>query len=139
MTVETKTLEFITKGRGEIVNITSHVDAALKKSNVQNGIITIFVPGSTAALTTMEFEPGLVKDFIRLWDRFIPEDVEYSHNMKWHDNNGHSHLRSSMVGPSLTVPFTNKILLLGNYQQIVLIDFDNRGREREIVCQILGE
>lgn len=139
MFVETKTLEFITKGRGEIINITSDVDAALKKSKAQNGIITIFVPGSTAALTTMEFEPGLVKDFIRLWDRFIPEDVEYSHNMKWHDNNGHSHLRSSMVGPSLTVPFTNKILLLGNYQQIVLIDFDNRGREREIVCQILGE
>lgn len=139
MAVETKTLEFVTKGRGEIINITSDVDAALKKSSVQNGIITIFVPGSTAALTTMEFEPGLVKDFNRLWDKFIPEDVEYSHNMKWHDNNGHSHLRSSMVGPSLTVPFANKILLLGNYQQIVLIDFDNRGREREIVCQILGE
>lgn len=139
MAVETHTLEYITKGKAEIINITSDVDAVLKKSKLTNGIIIIFVPGSTAALTTMEFESGLVKDFIRLWDKFIPEAVEYSHNIKWHDNNGHSHLRSSLLGPSLTVPFTNKILLLGNYQQIVLVDFDNRGREREIVCQILGE
>lgn len=139
MTVETHTLEYSTKGKSDIINITSNVDAVLKKNKIQNGIITIFVPGSTAALTTMEFESGLIKDFTRLWDKFIPEEVEYSHNMKWHDNNGHSHLRSSVLGPSLTVPFTNKILLLGSYQQIVLVDFDNRPREREIICQIIGE
>lgn len=139
MAVETNKIDISTKGRGEIINITQYVDGIIKKANMQSGIAAIFVPGSTAAVTTIEYEAGLVKDFIRIWDRLIPENIEYAHNLKWHDNNGHSHLRSSMLGASLVVPFTNKILLLGMYQQIILVDFDNRSREREIVCQLIGE
>ncbi|MFH1453651.1 MAG: secondary thiamine-phosphate synthase enzyme YjbQ [Armatimonadota bacterium] len=139
MAVETHRFEVSTKGKGQIIDITSFVAGIVERSSIKSGTVTVFIPGSTAGLTTIEYESGLVKDFTRFWDRAVPDDVEYSHNQKWHDNNGHSHVRSSLLGPSLTVPFTDKKLLIGIYQQIILVDFDVRSREREIICQLMGE
>ena len=139
MTVITKTLQVKTKGELQMINITEDVSKIVKESKISNGIATVFVPGSTASVTTIEYEPGLLKDFPDMLERIAPKDMNYEHENMWHDGNGHSHVRASLLGPSLTVPFTNKQLTLGTWQQIVLIELDTRSRDRSLVVQIIGE
>lgn len=139
MPVVSLRLDFSTQGRSEVIDITEQVAEGVMQSGITNGVVTVFVTGSTAALTTVEFEGGLVEDFQVLWELLIPQDREYEHNKAWHDGNAHSHLRASLLGPSLSVPFTDRRLNLGTWQQIVLVDFDNRPRSRKVICQIIGE
>lgn len=139
MAVITKTMRVTTKGELQMINITEDVSKVIQESKIKDGIATIFVPGSTAAITTIEYEPGLLKDFPDMLERIAPKNMNYEHEQMWHDGNGHSHVRASLVGPSLTVPFTNKHLALGTWQQIVLVELDTRGRDRSLVVQIIGE
>ena len=122
-----------------IIDVTSQVAREVEQSGVSNGTVTLFISGSTAGVTTIEYEPGLLGDFKNMWDRVIPQDIPYEHNKAWGDGNGHSHVRASMLGASLTIPFVEKRLTLGTWQQIVFIDFDNRSRSRKMVLQIMGE
>ena len=128
-----------THGNSELSDITGDVSALLEKNDIINGIVTIFVPGSTGAITTIEFEKGAVTDLQQLLDDVAPPDKNYFHNQAWGDGNGHSHLRSALLGPSITVPFINKKMTLGTWQQIVFIDCDNRPRQRTLVVQIMGD
>jgi secondary thiamine-phosphate synthase enzyme len=139
MTVITKTIEINSKGENDMVDITDQTLKAILESKLENGIVTIFVSGSTAAVTTIEYEPGLRTDFPIMLNRIIPKDIEYKHDETWHDGNGHSHVRASLIGPSLTVPFKDRNLILGTWQQIVFIELDIRSRERRITLQIIGE
>ena len=139
MTVVTKGITFQTRGNCDIIDITSQVAKEVQESGVNNGTVTLFITGSTAGITTIEYEPRLLSDFKNMWDRVIPQDIPYEHNKTWGDGNGHSHVRASMLGASLTIPFANKRLTLGTWQQIVFIDFDNRSRSRKMVLQIMGE
>lgn len=139
MVVITKRMKIKTKGELQMVNITDEVENVVKESKINDGIATVFVPGSTAAVTTIEYEPGLLNDFPNMLERIAPENITYEHEQMWHDGNGHSHVRASLLGPSLTVPFTNKQLTLGTWQQIVLIEFDIRSRDRSLVVQLIGE
>ncbi len=137
--VRSKTIRTRTTGNCDIIDITEQVSREVDGSGIENGIVAIFAVGSTAGITTIEHESGLVADFKAMWDKLIPASVGYGHNQAWGDGNGHSHLRASVLGASLTVPFTNKKMALGTWQQIVYVDFDNRPRSREIVLQIIGE
>jgi secondary thiamine-phosphate synthase enzyme len=128
-----------TRGDGDVVDITGETGRAITNCGLKNGIATLFVMGSTAGLTTVEYEPGLVADLGDAFERVAPRDVPYAHNARWGDGNGHSHVRASMLGPSLTVPFEDGRPMLGTWQQIVLIDFDNRPRRRELAVQLIGE
>ena len=139
MSVKTSYINISTKGHGDIIDISKSVGIEVQKSNLTSGIVCIFVSGSTAALTTVEYEPGLVNDIKSLFDRIAPENIPYHHEETWHDGNGHSHARATLLGPSLTIPFDKATLLLGTWQQIILVDFDNRTRDRTIVVQIIGE
>ncbi len=139
MTVITKTMQIKTKGELQMINITEDVSKMVKESKISNGIATVFVPSSTASVTTIEYEPGLLKDFPDMLERIAPKNMNYEHENMWHDGNGHSHIRASLLGPSLSVPFTNKKLTLGTWQQIVLIELDARSRDRSIIVQIIGE
>lgn len=139
MAVITKTLRVKTKGEDDIVNISKQTSKAVENSGIKNGTVTIFVSGSTAALTTIEYEPGLLSDLPKMLERIAPKNIDYGHEQMWHDGNGHSHVRASLVGPSLTVPFSNRNLMLGTWQQIVLLELDTRSRERDLVLQIVGE
>ena len=139
MTVTSRTIRLSTKGNCDIVDITSQVAQEVSDSGISNGTATIFITGSTAGVTTIEFEPGLVADLKDMWDRVIPQNIPYQHDRAWGDGNGHSHVRASLLSASLTVPFMNKRLTLGTWQQIVLLDFDNRPRSREIIIQVIGE
>ena len=139
MTIITEYLTFNTKGDTDITDITSQVDQKLKESGFTQGSVLIFVPGSTGALTTIEYEPGLVKDMQDALNRLIPRELEYAHNRMWGDGNGHSHVRASMLGPSLVVPFNDGSLMLGTWQQIVFLDLDNRSRSRKVIVRITGE
>lgn len=139
MTVITKTIRVKTKGEDDIVNISEQTSNAVENSEIKNGIVIIFVSGSTAALTTIEYEPGLLSDFPKMLERVAPKNIDYGHERMWHDGNGHSHVKASLVGPSLTVPFSNGNLMLGTWQQIVLLELDTRSRERDLVLQIVGE
>jgi secondary thiamine-phosphate synthase enzyme len=138
MSVETKELHFDTQGEVEIVDITEKVNRELRASDIEAGIVTIFVPGATGAVTTIEYEPGLLEDLPTALERLFPKGIAYEHEYRWHDGNGHSHVRASFLGPSLTVPFKDKTLLLGTWQQIVFIELDNKRRSRRIILQILG-
>jgi len=122
-----------------VVDITENVADLVRQSSVEDGIVVVFVPGSTGAVTTLEFEPGLVQDIKDFFERVAPKDLYYHHEERWHDKNGHAHIRASLIGPSVTVPFRDKRLMLGTWQQIVFLDFDVRPRERELVVQIIGE
>ena len=122
-----------------MLDLTTEVRGLLESSGFREGLATVFVPGSTAAVTTTEFEPGLRKDLPAAFERIAPSDAHYAHDATWHDGNGHSHLRAAMTGPGVSVPFTRGELLLGTWQNIVLIDFDNRPRDREVIVQLLGE
>jgi secondary thiamine-phosphate synthase enzyme len=128
-----------TAGKTDIVDITDEVAIKLNQSGINNGTVTIFVNGSTAGLTTIEYESGLIADFQALWSRIAPENLSYAHNERWGDGNGYAHVRASLLGASLAIPFTGRKLTLGAWQQIILVDFDNRSRQREIVLQIMGE
>jgi secondary thiamine-phosphate synthase enzyme len=139
MTVVTKELTFQTKGNCDLIDITSEVAESVEKSETSNGTITLFITGSTAGITTIEYEPRLLSDFRDMWDRVVPQNIPYEHNKTWGDGNGHSHVRASTLGPSLTIPFTNRRLTLGTWQQIVFVDFDNRPRSRKVILQIMGE
>ena len=139
MTVASRAIRLNTKGNCDIADITSQVAQEVSDSGISNGTATIFITGSTAGVTTIEFEPGVVADFKDMWDRMIPQNSPYQHDRAWGDGNGHSHVRASLLSASLTVPFMNKRLTLGTWQQIVLLDFDNRPRSREIVVQVIGE
>jgi len=139
MTIVTESTTIQTKGNCDISDITSEVTEKVNESGISNGTVTLFITGSTAAITTIEYEPGLVSDFKNMWDRVIPQNIPYEHNKAWGDGNGHSHVRASMLGASLTIPFVDKSLTLGTWQQIVFVDFDNRPRSRKIVLQIMGE
>lgn len=123
----------------DIINVTEQISNALKENELQNGIITVFIAGSTAAVTTIEYEPGLSHDFPKMLSRIAPKDIQYHHDDTWHDGNGHSHVRASLIGPSLTVPFSNGDLILGTWQQIVVIEMDTKPRKRTLTLQILGE
>lgn len=127
-----------TSGNGEILDITGDVADAVRRSGIASGVVTVFVPGATAAVTTIEYEPGLLEDMDELFERLAPRGREYHHNLRWHDGNGHAHVRASLLGPSLTVPFNDARLVLGIWQQLILVDFDNRSRDREVVCQVVG-
>jgi len=137
--VKTKTLELETPGNGHMENITPQVGDAVKSSGIKDGIAVVFVPGATGAVTTIEYEDGLDRDMRELMDRLIPQEKEYHHNLKWGDGNGHSHLRASLVGPSLAVPVSGGSLVLGTWQQVVFLDFDNRARSRRLIVQMVGE
>ncbi len=128
-----------TSAKDEIIDITDKVQDIVSKSGIDNGLACIFVAGSTAAVTTVEFEPGLVKDLNEAMDRLYPKGIDYDHHRRWGDGNGHSHVRASLVGPSLTVPIVDGRLLLGTWQQIVFLEFDNKPRSREVAVQIVGD
>ncbi|MFZ5857769.1 MAG: secondary thiamine-phosphate synthase enzyme YjbQ [Chloroflexota bacterium] len=139
MTVHTQSISINTRGNADIQDITEQVSLSVAKSGLKNGIVTIFCPSSTTALTTVEFESGCVSDLRRLFDEILPADREYAHNARWGDGNGHSHARAALLGASLTVPFASGNLTLGSWQQIIHVDFDTRPRSRELVVQIIGE
>jgi secondary thiamine-phosphate synthase enzyme len=136
--VISKTIQLSSKGQDDVIDITKQVSNVVKDSNIENGTVTIFVAGSTAAITTIEYEPGLIKDFPEMLSRIIPKNIEYEHDNTWHDGNGHSHVRASLVGPSLTVPIINGKLTLGTWQQIVLLEMDTRPRNRNLILQIMS-
>lgn len=139
MKILTDYLSISTKGHTDIVDLTKETIAFLKKAQVREGLLTLFIPGSTAALTTIEYEPGLLKDLPEILEDIAPTSKRYRHNSTWGDGNGYAHIRAALLGPSLSIPFKNGEILLGTWQQIVLIDFDNRPRQRRIIVQILGE
>jgi len=128
-----------TKGFCDIHDITARVDEFIRKCALHNGIVTVFVPGSTASVTTIEFESGAIEDLKRAIERIAPTGIEYAHDTRWGDGNGFAHIRAALLGPSLSIPLVDGDLRLGTWQQIVLIDFDNRPRQREIVVQAVGE
>jgi secondary thiamine-phosphate synthase enzyme len=139
LTVCNGSISIKTAANDEIVDITSKVADIVYRSKVRNGLVCVFVVGSTAAVTTVEHEPGLVSDMRDAMERLYPKDVDYEHHQRWGDGNGHSHIRASFVGPSLTVPVVDGELQLGTWQQIVFMEFDNKPRSRELSVQVLGE
>src|SRR5215204_541225 len=134
-----KKIKTQTRGEGHTIDITASVEQALHEAGLVTGVVVLFVVGSTAGLTTLEYEPGVVADLGRAFEVLAPRHAEYEHHRRWHDDNGHSHVRSALLGPSLTVPFVAGRLTLGTWQQIVLIDFDTRPRQREVVAQFMGD
>ena len=139
MKLVTKEMHFSTQGNSEIINLTNRVKKYLKGTNLNSGLVNLFIPGATGGLTTMEYEPGLIDDFRKTFQRIVPEKTKYLHNLTHNDENAHSHIRASLIGPSLSIPFEKATLQLGKWQQIVFIDFDNRPRKREVILQIIGE
>ena len=137
--VITKKISRQTKGNGDIIDITPQVEQQVAETSINSGIATIFVSGSTAGISTIEFESVLLSDFQSMWERIVPQNIPYDHDRRWGDGNGYSHVRASLLGASLVVPFNNKRLTLGTWQQIVLVDFDNRPRSRQLILQIMGE
>lgn len=136
--ISTKTIQINTSGNSDVQNITGQVTDLLKKVGLTNGTVTLFVQGSTAGLTTLEFESGVIADLGLMFERIASADLPYQHEARWNDRNGHSHVRAALLGPSLVVPFIELQLTLGTWQQIVLVDFDNKPRRREIVAQFMG-
>ena len=139
MEVISKSIPVNTNGNADVHDITDRIRNAVLKSGLIAGIVTIFCPSSTSALTTIEYESGAVSDLKRLFDEIIPVNREYAHNERWHDGNGHSHVRAALLGPSLVIPFVDGKLTLGVWQQVIYVDFDNRSRQRELVIQLIGE
>ena len=137
--VVTKKISLQTKGNCDIIDITPQVEQQVAETDINSGTATLFVVGSTAGITTIEFESGLLSDFKGMWERDAPRDIPYDHDRRWGDGNGYSHVRASLLGVSLVVPFNHKRLTVGTWQQIVVVDFDNRARSREIILQIMGD
>jgi secondary thiamine-phosphate synthase enzyme len=128
-----------TKGYSDIIDITPRVAAVVEGAKMKNGAVTVFCPGSTGAVTTIEYESGVLEDLKKAIERMAPSDIPYAHDRRWGDGNGFSHVRAALVGPSLTVPIIRGALALGTWQQIVFLDFDNRQRQRKIIVQVMGE
>jgi secondary thiamine-phosphate synthase enzyme len=139
MKTKTDRIQIDTLGGVQIIDITNHVQELLTKSNLNDGLATVFVPGSTASVTTIEYEPGLIADIKKALDRIAPRDGHYEHDQRWHDGNGHSHVRAAFLKPSVAIPFSNKTLMLGTWQQLVFIELDVRPRNRTIVVQFMGD
>jgi secondary thiamine-phosphate synthase enzyme len=139
LAVYTGNIRFSTKGEIEVRDITQDISKIVKQSGLNNGIVCAFVPGATGAITTIEYEDGLVYDIKSAFKRLFPKDMEYKHELRWHDGNGHSHIRASFLGPSITVPFSENRLILGTWQQIIFIEFDNKSHDRNIIVQVVGE
>ena len=139
MKVLSETIQLHSEGEGDIIDMTLQISNTVEESKIKNGTMTIFVSGSTAAVTTIEYEPGLVHDFPEMLSRIVPKDIEYEHDKTWHDGNGHSHVRSSLIGPSLTIPIIGGKLTLGAWQQVVLLEMDTKSRNRTVNLQIIGE
>lgn len=139
MRVITKTIDVDTKGHTHIVDLTDKLSSCVHDEKLKDGNLTVFVSGSAAGVTTVEYEPGLLKDLPEAFEQIAPVGKRYHHDDTWHDGNGYAHVRASLLGPSLTVPFSEGQLLLGTWQQVVLIDFDNRPRRRHVVVQMVGE
>lgn len=139
MVVVSREVRLESKRELDIIDVSDMVQRAVYESGLENGIVTIFVSGSTGALTTIEYEPGLLRDLPEALERIAPRDIPYEHEKRWHDGNGHSHVRASLLGPSLTVPFINRRLALGTWQQIIFIELDVRPRSRNLILQIIGE
>lgn len=139
MTVKSQIIEFNTRGNADILDITPDISQALVDTELSMGTVTLFSPSATSALTTIEFESGCLNDIRRLFDEIVDPNRHYAHNARWGDGNGHSHVRSALLGPSLAVPFIDGRLTLGTWQQIIFIDFDNRARQRRLVAQFIGE
>ncbi len=139
MTVFTRMIQLNTRGNVDAHDITAEVAGAVAESGLNTGTTTVFCPSSTSALTTIEFEPGALQDLQRMLEELVPSNRDYAHNATWEDGNGHSHMRASLLGPSLTIPFMDRKLTLGTWQQIIYVDFDIRPRRRELVVQIVGE
>jgi secondary thiamine-phosphate synthase enzyme len=139
MALVTDTVPVSTRGDSQMIDITDEVQEVVERQGFREGAALVFVSGSTAGLTTVEYEPGLLEDIPAAFERLAPRGMRYAHEEAWHDGNGHSHVRASLLGPSLTIPFRDGRLLLGTWQQVVLIDFDNRPRQRDVVVQLSGE
>ncbi len=134
-----ETISLSTKGFSDIIDITDHVDTVLRHSKIENGLVTVFCPGSTGAVTTIEYESGVIRDLQKAIEKIAPSNIPYEHDRRWGDGNGFSHVRAALMKPSLTIPLIKGRLTLGTWQQIVFIDFDNRRRERNILVQVMGE
>lgn len=139
MAVKTESISLSTRGNIDILDITDQIANALSKSGLTSGAATVFCPSSTSALTTIEFEGGALSDLRRLFDEIVPVNREYAHNERWHDGNGHSHVRAALLGPSITIPFVDRQLTLGTWQQVIYVDFDNRPRQRKLIVQLIGD
>ena len=139
MKIKTQRIIIDTSGGVQVIDITSQVQKLLAESNLKDGLATVFIPGSTATVTTIEYEPGLIEDFSRLMEKIAPSNIPYNHDKRWGDGNGFSHVRAALIGPSMNVPFSDGKLSLGTWQQIVYVDFDTRPRKREIIVQVMGE
>lgn len=139
MKVVSDTIKLQTQGEGDMIDMTSQLSDIVKESKIKNGTVTIFVSGSTAAVTTIEYESGLIHDFPEMLSRIVPKDLEYEHDNTWHDGNGHSHVRSSLIGPNITIPIIHGKLTLGTWQQVVLLEMDTRSRNRTVILQIMGQ
>lgn len=139
MSVHHAELRLSTHGDSEMHDLTARVSEIVRESSIREGTVTVFIPGSTCGITTIEYEPGLLQDFPAAMERLAPRDMTYAHDQTWHDGNGHSHVRASVIGPSLTVPVSGGEPVLGTWQQIALVDFDNRSRQRRIVVTVMGE
>jgi secondary thiamine-phosphate synthase enzyme len=134
-----ETISIATKGFADVIDLTGRVADALERSGIENGLLTVFCPGSTGAVTTIEYESGVVRDLQRAIENLVPSDIAYEHDRRWGDGNGFSHVRAALMKPSITVPLINGRLSLGTWQQVVFIDFDNRGRHRDILIHVIGE
>jgi secondary thiamine-phosphate synthase enzyme len=139
MEIETLSFNINTRGSTDIIDITEKVQSQINSSGFKEGNVLVFVGGSTAGITTIEYEPGLLKDYPDFFEKIVPSGTSYQHDHTWHDGNGHSHIRAALQGASFTVPFTEGRLLLGTWQQIILVDFDNRSRNRKVIVQITGK
>ena len=139
MTVASGRIELNTRGNGDIVDITDDVTREVERFGLTDGVVTLFTPSSTSALTTIEYESGVVSDLQQFFDRTVPPDIEYVHHLRWGDGNGHSHVRHALLGPSLAIPIQGGRMTLGTWQQIVFIDFDSRPRVRSVVVQVVAE
>jgi len=139
LAVKTLSIQVKTRGDADILNLTEQVSATVRNSGLKSGVVTVFCPSSTSAVTTIEYESGCLSDLRRMFDEIVDPNRTYAHDARWGDGNGHSHVRAALLGPSLNIPFVDSRLTLGTWQQIVLVDFDTRPRRRELVLQVIGE
>jgi secondary thiamine-phosphate synthase enzyme len=137
--IYSETISFSTKGFSDMIDVTDRVDSVIRRSKIGNGLVTVFCPGSTGAVTTIEYESGVLRDLQKAIDKIVPSNIPYEHDKRWADGNGFSHVRAALMKPSLTIPIIQGKLTLGTWQQIVFIDFDNRKRERNLLVHIIGE
>jgi secondary thiamine-phosphate synthase enzyme len=139
MSIFTGQISLQSKGNGDIIDITPQVAKQVSEAGVKAGTVTVFITGSTAGITTIEYEPGLVSDLNEAWERLVPRGIPYGHDRRWGDGNGYAHVRASLLGASIVIPLNDGKLVLGTWQQIVVVDFDNRPRSRQVVVQVTGE